>query len=118
MFGEWRKVKVNDCKENGKSKIDNFGNGDTVRNTFVRMANFLSWGEMGKISAVELRDVEKLYHLGDEAEITQKELADLGIIGKLRQRKGEEREKIAKIQELEEKEKKELNSRIKKLKRK
>ena len=51
--------------------------GNTIQNTFVRAVNVLSGSEIGKISAVGLRDVEKLYHLEGEAEITQKELTDL-----------------------------------------
>ena len=31
---------------------------------------------MGKIPVVKLRDVEKLFHVDDEAEITQNELTD------------------------------------------
>ena len=53
------------------------------------MVSALSGIEMYKISAGELRDVGKLYHLEDEAEITQKELADL------------ENRKIATKQEME-----------------
>ena len=52
---------------------------------------------MGEIAAWKVRDVEKLYHLEDEAGITQKELADLEnrkIVAKK-----EERGKIAQIRE-------------------
>ena len=100
-----------------KIQIDNFGNATSNSKYFCANGKRPFRGRNGKISAAELRGVGKLYHLEDEAEITQKGVARLGKSENC----GEERrkrEKIAQIQELEEKEKKELNSRIKKLKRK
>ena len=87
---------------------------DTIRNTSARIVNALSGSEMGKIPVVKLRDVEKLFHLKGEAEITQNELGDLEnrkIVANLGGRG------IVQLQEDKEKEKKELNSRIKKLKK-
>ena len=52
---------------------------DTIRNTFAGMANALS-GSDGKIDAVKLRGVGRLFHLDGEVEIAQKELCDLGNI--------------------------------------
>ena len=72
--------------------------GNTIKNTFVRAVNVLSGIEMVRISTGELRDVGKLYHLEDEAEITQNEMADLGnrkISAKKEERK---RGNIPKIQ--------------------
>ena len=53
--------------------------GDTVRNTFVKMANALTGCEWAKINTGELRDVEKLFHLDDEMGIAQKERTRLEI---------------------------------------
>ena len=51
--------------------------GDSIRNTFVRMANALSGSEGAKIDAWKLRDVGRLFHLEDEVGIAQIELGDL-----------------------------------------
>ena len=50
---------------------------DTIRNTFVRMANALSGSGGAKIDTAELRGVERSFHLEDEVEIA-KESEDLG----------------------------------------
>ena len=86
---------------------------DTIQNTFARLASALPGSEMGKIQMGELRDVERLFHLEDEAEITQNELADLAN-REIAENLGE-KEEISQLQE-KEKEKKEANVRILKLK--
>ena len=83
-FGDHLEVrKVNKTKNQrleskmGKSKTTVSDVGDTIRNTFVRMANALSGSEGAKIDAWKLRDVGRLFHLEDEVGIAQIELGDL-----------------------------------------
>ena len=93
------------------TRIDNSGNGNTVRNTSVRIVNAIHGVEMDKIAALKLRDVGKLYHLEDEAEITQNESTDLESRKEVGNK--EEKEQITKLKEAKEKEKADLNLRIK-----
>ena len=75
--------------------------GNTIQNTSVRIVSVLSGTEMDKISEVGLRDVDGLFHLVGESEITQNELTNLGnrkIVANM-----EEKEKTAQIQETKEK---------------
>ena len=84
-----------------KSKTIIFDTKETIQNTFARIVNVPSGSGMGKIPVGKLMDVERLYHLEDEAGITQNELADLAnreIVGNLG---GEE--KIVQLQEEKEK---------------
>ena len=70
-------------KMENRTTISEMGN--KIQNTFVPIANVLSGSEMGKISAAKLRDVDKLFHLGDESGITPEMSWLIWEIGKLRQ---------------------------------
>ena len=86
-----------------------------IRNPVVGVVNVLSGGSMGKITVGELRDVEKLYSLGEASEIAQNEITDLDNWKEVANM--DEKEEIGKMQEIKEGEKKDLNTRVKKLKK-
>ena len=98
------KSKIQRLQGKWKIQIGNYRTGKYNSKYFCSNGKRPFMGEMGKISAVGLRDVEKLYHMEDEAEITQKELAYLEK-RKIAAKK-EERGKLPKIQETEEKRRK------------
>ena len=45
---------------------------DTIRNTFVEMAHSLSGSEGSEVNIAKLRDVEMVFQLEGDVEITQK----------------------------------------------
>ena len=88
---------------------------NAIRNTFARMVNVLSRSEIEKVTVEKLRDIEKLYNLEEEAEITDKEIRELND-----QKEVAEKEDVGEIsstQEEKEKGKKDLKIKIKKLKK-
>ena len=54
-------------------QIGNFGNENAVRNTFARMANVPSVGEIGEAAVAKLRGVGKLHNSEEEVEIAEKQ---------------------------------------------
>ena len=50
---------------------------NVIQNTFTRMINLLSGREIEKVDVWKLRDIEKLYNLEEEAEISDKDIMEL-----------------------------------------
>ena len=116
-FGKWRKVKVDDCEVKWGIQNDNFGYGDTIRNTLARIVNVLSRCEMGEIPVVGIARCWENASSGGRSRNYAKWVGGFGKsenCGKFR--RGEENTPNFKRRK-KRGSKKELNSRIKKLKR-